>query len=275
MTTIQQPLYDVRHAEPTHDLRYAWTGWPSGGTFATCPTSLLDTLEEGFQKDGICLLDHDWTTEVVQLTLSASPTVSPAMLAQRVKGRLDHAIRGAQLMLPFSRKLAVRSLGENRQVDVEQFIQAQVRCERFADTGLEQRLKSYTVVNSNVDLVTPTTSARGRYWYNLHVVLLTADGQRITNVTQLCLLRDAVDMIAATNGHVILSLALMPEYLHVELRGNIQHSPAEIGRCFQNNLASAVGNHRLWADGFYVGSFGECDADVIRTPSALRKNIPR
>lgn len=268
MTTIPQPLYDIDKVNPAYHLRYLWTGWPAGGSFATCPTPLLDTLEDDFQKDGVRLIEHRWTAELIQLTLSTSPTVSPALLAQHVKGRLDHAIRAANLTLPFSRKLDVRSLGENRRVDVEKYIREQVSRERFVDTGCEQRLKSYTVVNSNVDLIAPTASARGRYWYNLHVVLLAADQQRITTVAQLCLLRDAVDAVAAMNGHAISSLALMPDYLHVELRGNIAHSPAEIGRCFQNNLAHAVGSHRVWADEFYVGSFGEYDMDSRSETSA-------
>ncbi|MDA1051533.1 MAG: transposase [Planctomycetota bacterium] len=264
MTATPQPLYDIDNANPAYHLRYSWTGWPAGGSFATCPTSLLETLADGFAKDGLRLLEHRWTPELVQLTLSSSPTVSPAMLAQRVKGRLDHAIRQAKLSLPFSRKLAVRSLGENRRVDVEKYIREQVSRERFVDTGFEQKLKSYTVVNSNVDLVVPTASARGRYWYNLHVVLVTQARHRIADVNQLCVLRDTCDKIAEKKGYAISSLSLMPDHLHVALRGNIEHSPAEIGRCFQNNLAYAVGNSRLWADGFYVGSFGEYNMDAVR-----------
>ncbi len=275
MTTIQQPLYDVDKANPAYHLRYSWTGWPSNGSFASCPTQLLSTLAEGFEKDGLRLLEHRWTPELVQLTLSTAPTVSPAMLAQRVKGRLDHAIRGADLTLPFSRKLAVRSLGENRRVDVEKYIRDQVSRERFADVGFEQKLKSYTVVNSNVDLVVPTASARGRYWYNLHLVLVTADRHRITDIARLCMLRDTCEGIAAKKAYSISTLSLMPDHLHVALRGNIEHSPAEIGRCFQNNLAYAVGNQRLWADGFYVGSFGEYDMDAVRRLSQATAKEPR
>jgi REP element-mobilizing transposase RayT len=193
--------------------------------------------------------------------------MSPATLAQRVKGRLDQAIRQANLTLPFSKTLAVRSLGESRCADVERYIQEQTSGERFVDTGFDQNLKSYTVVNSNIDLVVPTASARGRYWYNLHIALVTAGRQRITNVLQMCLLRDTCDQIAAKMGHSISSLVLMPDHLHITLRGNIEHSPTDIGRCLQNDLAYAVGNHRLWADGFYVGSFGEYGMDDVRQRS--------
>jgi REP element-mobilizing transposase RayT len=261
--TTPQPLYDINNANPAYHLRYSWTGWPSDGPFATCPSELLDTLDEGFQKDGLRLLEHRWAPDLVQLLLSAAPTISPVMLAQRVKGRLDHAIRQAKLTLAFSRKLAVRSVGENRRVDVERYIQEQVRRERFADPNFERKLNSFSIVNADVDLAEPTASARGRYWYNLHLVLVTDFRYRITDIDKLALLRDTCDRIAAKKEYAISTLSLMPDHLHVALRGNIEHSPTEIGRCFQNNLAYAVGE-RLWADGFYVGTFGEYNMDAVR-----------
>ena len=271
MTPTPQPLYDINNANPAYHLRYSWTGWPTGGHFATCPSELLDTLVEGFQKDGLRLLEHRWMPELVQLMLSATPSVSPTILAQRVKGRLDHALRQANVMLSFSRKLAVRTLGENRRVDVERYIRDQVRSERFADPNFERKLKSFTVVNSDVDLAEPTASARGRYWYNLHVVLVTDDRHRVTDVDKLTVLRDACARIAAKKGYAISTLSLMPDHLHLALRGNIEHSPVQIGRCFQNNLAYVVGNGRLWADGFYVGSFGEYNMDAVR--KIVRENL--
>jgi REP element-mobilizing transposase RayT len=261
--TAPQPLYDINNANPAYHLRYSWTGWPSGGPFATCPSDLLDTLDDGFQKDGLRLLEHRWTPELVQLLLSASPTISPMKLAQRVKGRLDHALRQAKLTLSFSRKLAVRSLGENRRVDVERYIQEQIPHEQFADPNFERKLKSFSIVNADVDLAKPTASARGRYWYNLHLVLVTDFRYRISDVDKLALLCDTCGRIAAKKGYAISTLSLMPDHLHVALRGNIEHSPTEIGRCFQNNLAYAVGN-RLWMDGFYVGTFGEYNMNAVR-----------
>ena len=195
--------------------------------------------------------------------LSASPIISPVMLAQRVKGRLDHAIRQAKLTLSFSLKLAVRSVGENRRVDVERYIQEQVRRERFADPNFERKLKSFSIVNADVDLAEPTASARGRYWYNLHLVLVTEFRHRMTDFDQLALLRDTCNRIAVKKGFAISTLSLMPDHLHIALRGNIEQSPAEIGRCFQNNLAYVV-EDRLWMDGFYVGTFGEYNMDAVR-----------
>ena len=56
----------------------------------------------------------------------------------------------------------------------------------------------------------------------------------------------------------------MPDHLHAALCGNIQHSPQEIALAFQNNLAYALGQIKLWADTFYVGTFSEYDMWAIR-----------
>lgn len=259
-----QPLYDVANATPAYYLRYSWSGWPKGGTFKQCPSELLTTVGKGLETNGIKLLEHRWTSGLLQVTVSTLATVSPVVLAQRIKGRLDHSIRDAKLLLPFSRKLAVRSLGENRRVDVEQYIQQQVSKERFADPNFERKLKSFTIVNSDVDLSKPTSSARGRYWYNLHLVLVTSERCRITDLSVLALLRDTCAKIAVKKGLSISVLSVMPDHLHVALRSNIADSPVTVGRSFQNNLAYVVGNRHLWADGFYVGTFGEYNMNAIR-----------
>jgi hypothetical protein len=42
-------------------------------------------------------------------------------------------------------------------------------------TSLSERLQRYIVVNSGVDLSLPTETHSGRYWYNLHLVLVTQE----------------------------------------------------------------------------------------------------
>ena len=37
------------------------------------------------------------------------------------------------------------------------------------------QLKQFTVVCNDVDLSAPTETSHGRYWYNLHVVLVTTE----------------------------------------------------------------------------------------------------
>ena len=108
-----QPLYLAGNLEPAYELRYSWAGWP------TCPplpahASILTDLKLLWEGDGMRLLEHRWTDEMVQLTFSAQPDVSPVFLAARAKGRLQHALGKATANFSgFSRKVSVNAVGHN------------------------------------------------------------------------------------------------------------------------------------------------------------------
>ena len=97
-----------------------------------------------------------------------------------------------------------------------------------------------------------------------------AERYRVVDRGRLTTLRDSALRIAEKKGHQISRLAIMPDHLHLSLRGNIAHSPQEIALSFQNNLAYALGQVRFLADTFYVGTFGEYDMWAIR-----RRESPR
>jgi hypothetical protein len=68
-------------------------------------------------------------------------------VAARAKGRLDHALRKAGLAMPFSRKVALRTVGDNTRRDVEAYIERQVAKERFVDPAFAAAMAEFTVVN--------------------------------------------------------------------------------------------------------------------------------
>lgn len=257
-------FYDASHTTPAYHLRYAWTGWPSNRRFQHTPITLLDDLRPLWESDGLRLLEPSWTDEKIQLLFSAKPHVSPEFLASRVKGRLDHAIRAAGLQMPFSRKLALRSVGDNVASEVEAYVEGQVGRSRFVDARFDALLQTFTIVNEDVDLGQPSETKRGRYWYNLHLVLVTAERHRISDEQKLMTIRNWSIAVAAKKGHLIGRLSVMPDHLHMAVRGNPADSPNEIADAFRNNLAFALGQHRIWQVGFYVGTFGEYNMEAIR-----------
>ena len=217
------------------------------------------------------LLEHYWSDDRVQLTFSTTPEVSPLLVAGRAKGRLQHALRQTvPAFSGFSRKVSVCSVGHNCREDVEAYIASQVEKARFADPSFRALMQEFTVVHEDVDLSKPTESAHGRYWYNLHIVLVTAERYRVVDRPRLTLLRDHSLKIAERKGHTISRLSVMPDHLHIALRGNIQHGPQEIALAFQNNLAYALGQVKIWANSFYVGTFGEYDMWAIRRNESPR-----
>jgi REP element-mobilizing transposase RayT len=260
-----QPLYTGLNVQPAFCLRYGWTGWPAIG--ASFPPGLGDVViqaAELWEGDGLRLLESRCTGEMVQLTFSAKPVIAPVLAASRVKGRLQHALRKAGLPIQFSRKLALRSIGHNSTSDVEQYIRNQVSNAAFNDADFAERLRRATVRNPHVVLADPTETSSGRYWYNLHVVLVTEGRYQRGDQPWLERIRDQSLKIARKKGHAISCLSVMPDHLHIALRGNIEHSPHEIALAFQNNLAYAIGQIRLWRYTYYAGTFGEYDMSAIR-----------
>jgi REP element-mobilizing transposase RayT len=115
-------------------------------------------------------------------------------------------------------------------------------------------MRQFTVTCPDVDLAQPSASATGRYWYNLHLVLIVADRFRITHPGKLAQVRDAAFATATATGCRIAAVSIMPDHTHTALRGNIEHSPEEIALAFQNELAQVMGC-RAWQDGYYAGTF--------------------
>ncbi|MEX2140026.1 MAG: transposase [Pirellulales bacterium] len=268
------PLYDAHRVDAAYHLRYSWTGWPSGGPFANTPTELLPAVAPLWKEDCLRLLEFRWTREFVQLLFSTTPAMSPEHLAQRAKGRLTFALRKAGLEMLFSRKLAVRSLGDNTREEVEQYIERQVGKERFANARFAGQMQRFTVVNPKVDLSQPSESARGRYWFNLHVVLVVEDRFRVADLDVLARIRDSALKIAGKKGHWVSRLSVMPDHLHLAVRGQPTESPADVVSAYQNNLAYALGQKRLWRESFYVGTFSEYTMDAVRRLTDRRVTPP-
>lgn len=179
-TNTPKALYQPEVADGAYQLRYAWTGWPSPGcSFAERPVQLIEQTKPHWEQDRLRVLEYHWADECVQILFSTTPDVAPTFLAQRAKGRLDHAMRSAGVRVPFSRKVAVRSVGSNTRRDVEAYLERQVVKEQFVDKKFARRMGELTVVNPSVDLSQPTESNRGRYWYNLHLVLVVEQNARI------------------------------------------------------------------------------------------------
>jgi REP element-mobilizing transposase RayT len=264
-----EPLYRSADLRPAYQLRYGWTAWPSKVPF---PTEVLahvlpDIIPE-WDKDGLHILESSLGAGQMQLTLSATPHVSPVTLAGRVKGRIQHHCRLRGTPIDFSRKLAVRSVGDPTRSQVEAYIRDQVRNEALADERFRKMLTAFTVVDPQVDLGQPTESNSGRYWYNLHLVLVASERYRIGEAVILAKIRDTALRVCAKKGYAVSALAVMPDHLHLAVRGDIAQSPEEIALSFLNNLAHVLDRRPWWVAGYYAGTFGEYGMAAVRQKSS-------
>lgn len=262
----------MRHLDhnlhPVARLHYAWTGWPTAGT-TLAPLPPLEVALAGWQSDGLELKAQDARPERIMLTFRAAPHVAPTLLAQRAKGRLQHAYRTAGVSVDFSRKVSVTSLGENLTDTVEQYIRDQLVHADLADPRYRRMLAEAAFEDPGVSLDEPAETHSGRYGYNLHLVLVTADRSRIARSESMQGLRDKTLAAARAAGFAVKMLAVMPDHLHVAVRGRPELSPQEIGLAIQNTTAEIAGC-RLWQEGFYVGTFGAYDLGLVRRRAGWR-----
>jgi REP element-mobilizing transposase RayT len=261
-----QPLYTAENLRnPAFHLRYTWSGWPSSDSFPGQPGGeALEELDSLWKKDGMRRLETNWQPNLIQFTFSVTPQVSPVLFAARVKGRLQHALHAAGTPVKFSRKLAVRTIGDNTTADVEAYIQRQVKKEPLADARFKQFLEEFTIINPDIDLSQPTASGSGRYWYNLHLVLVVRERDRFADRDSLTTLRDQSLSIGEKKDYGVSTISVMPDHLHVALRGNIEHSPEQIALSFLNNLAYTLGQKPVWQYSYYVGTFSEYNMNAVR-----------
>jgi len=260
-----QPLYRAESIDPAYHLRYTWSGWLSERpTHDSFTADFWKRLSDQWEGDGFRLLEPSVAGNKIQLCFSTTPDVAPVTLAGRAKGRLQHALRTASLPCEFRRKLAIRSIGDNTTGVVEQYVASQVDRSAYVDPTFKEALKQFTVVNPSVDLSIPTESQSGRYWYNVHVVLVVVERHPIVDLEMLARLRDVPFRIAAKKGHSVAALSVLPDHLHVALRGAIDHSPQDIAMGFLNNTAYAVGQKPIWMAGYYAGTFSEYNMNAVR-----------
>lgn len=236
-------------------LRYGWTAWPTAGT--VFPAALPPLPTEAWRRDGIPLLEQNWTPSEIQLTVSAGPDLAPVDIARLLKGRLQHALRAAGAPCDFSRKVALRALGENTREIVERYIREQLEHADLADPRYREGLRSHAFSNDATDLAEPSETNSGRYWHNLHVVLVTESRYRIGSET-------AGRITAACRVPSVAECSIMPDHLHLAVKASPEQSPCAVAEFFQRATARAVQVLGLWKDTFYVGTFGEYGLKYVR-----------
>ena len=261
-----RPIYTPKRITCTSVLHYDCTVWLSKGVpFPSVIGDAIKLAANLWVADGLTLSEYCVRGDMAQVLFSARSDVPPVLSVARIKGRLQHALRQLGYPVKFSRKVAFRCLGENVSDIVTGYIRKQVRKEKFADSRFAKRMKTYTLVQDDVDLSEPIATTRGRYWYNVHIVLVVAGRRRIANNQALGELRDGCLQIALKKGYRIKALSVMLDHLHIALRGVIEHSPEEIALGLMNNLAWMMGQNRIWQDACYVGTFSEYDVSNLRS----------
>ncbi len=260
-------LYLGHHQTPAYQLRYVWTGWPSHGIFPAEPADeqFFRSLNACWESEGIRLLERHWLSGQIQLLLSTKPTITPIFLASRVKGRLQYVLgKTLEATVSFSRKVSIRSLGDASRSRVEAYITDQVKERDFSDPRFTEKLRQFSQFFPGVDLRQPQETRSGRYWYNLHLVLVVEARGRIGSEVMLQAIFSETVRSLSEQECELSTLAVLPDHLHVALRGNIALSPEDIVLKLQNDTTIALGRNRIWSPNYYTGTIGEYTMVSVR-----------
>ncbi len=168
------PLYAADNQACTHNLVYTISAYPKHGgpRFPASLASVSDGITAHWRRDGFALLELTATKDCVEAVFRVEPHVDPITFTGRVKGRLQHACRQEGFAAQFSMKTSFRAIGPNTGETVENYLANQVDKEQLCDPAYEDLVRKYTQCNEAVDLSLATETRSGRYWYNLHIVLV-------------------------------------------------------------------------------------------------------
>jgi REP element-mobilizing transposase RayT len=262
----------MRRTDLVDRIAYSWTGWPKGAAFPPLPDDdFFAALDAAWATDGLRRIAQRWQPDLVQFTFEAPPNVSPEFVAARAKGRLDHALRKTGWGHGFERKVAVRSLGENTLEVVLRYIATELDRADLADPRYVNSLTEAAWEDGDIDLEEPVASGHGRYWYNLHLVAVTNGRWRIGREDFLPKVTAAVrawseELAANAAGKARLgvhSLGVMPDHVHLAVRGPAARSPDEIAGGLREALNRAAGC-LLFDPRVYAGTFSSYPLSHVR-----------
>lgn len=253
MATLQ-PLYTRDNCSFCAPLRWGLTVfWRDDITDAPWSAELASALE----PDGIRLLGHRLREpRVSQFSLSTLPYVTPLLLVNRVKGRLQYLVRAARPKA-LQRNYALRSFGSATREAVEGYVASQLTHHTMADERVQALLERFQVAHPEVDLSRPRSTAHAIYWYNLHVVLVHRERWAEIRETVLEQVRRMIEGVCRAKGYALSRAGILADHVHLALGCPLEAAPADVALAFLNNLAYVHGMKAVFQCGAYVGTFGE------------------
>ncbi len=255
-----QPLYTAKNCQ--------WCGTPRWGLSIFWRQEIegddwLGDLKSACNSDGIEIESHRLARpDISQFLASAEMIVSPQVIVQRVKGRLQYLVRN-QYLKPFKRNFAIRSVGHVTRKIVEQYVASQLNHHQMADPHVHERLLKYQFADPAVDLSRQQFTSHGLYWYVLHIVIVHRERLVQVDPAVLGKVRETILVICRAKQYRLSRAGILADHIHLALGCPFGASPAEVALAFLNNLAYAQGMKTVYQYGAYLGTVGEYDLGAI------------
>ncbi len=261
MATLQ-PLYTLDNCSFCAPLQWALTVfWRDPSPDA----SWYDALAQALEADGIRLLGHRFREpHVSQFSLSTRPNVSPLLLVDRVKGRLQYLVRQARPKA-LQRNYALRSIGSATRTAVEAYIASQPKHHSMADDRVQQALERAQIIHPGVDLSQPRSTAHGIYWYNLHIVLVHQGRWAEVREVVLGRIRRMIEGFCRAKDYALSRAGILADHVHLAVGCPLEATPSGVALGLLNNLAYLHDMKAVFQFGAYVGTFGEDHQGAVRS----------
>jgi REP element-mobilizing transposase RayT len=224
----------------------------------------LEQLAAATKSDGIDVRRHRFAKPgVSQFELSTRADVSPYMIVQRVKGRLQYLVRD-RMPKPFQKNYALRSIGYVTRDIIEQYVANQTKHHIMADPAVQQRFERFQIHQAEIDLSEPQQTSHGVYWYNLHVTMVHEHRCTEIRETVLARIREMILNVSRAKGHLLSRAGILADHIHLALGCPFNVAPDEIALCYMNNLAFVHGMKPVFQYGVHLRTFSEYDLGAVK-----------
>lgn len=224
----------------------------------------VDDLSDAIQRDDLRLLEYRRASDRShQFFVSSMPHLAPAEIIRSLKGRCQYLLKSV-CPRAFRRNYHLTSIGAADRATLEAYVGRQLSRHPMADERIQDRIREWQFHDSTIDLAATCVSAHGRFTFNLHVVLELEQGGWCIETPVWMARRTMLERLAHKRQWQLSRVGIVANHLHVLVGCGVSDSPLDVGLAFLNNLAYVDGMRPNYRFGFYVGTFGSYEREVIR-----------
>lgn len=256
-----EPIYTSTNTAFAYQLRWAMTLFVDG---QLPPIESVSSVAEALEPDGIRVLTRRYAEpNMLLLSLSTRPNLSPSTIVQRTKGRLWYRWK-SHGEASVKKQYALRSYGSQEREIVEAYVAGQAAHHPMATERANELFDELQFIDWAVKLEKPIEVGRSLVWFNLHIVLVHVERWRTVQRELLLRVQKMVRSVCVKYGWRLSRCGIVADHLHIAVGANVGDAVEDVVLRLMNNLAYVHGMKPVYQFSAYVGTFGEYDQRALR-----------